>query len=73
MVVARIYNVHGSRDYLVGWDILWGPIWSSRCGAIQFPDAASASEAIATAIAIVRPSPWIVPDFGGGSTYSVEV
>ena len=63
-VVRRVYNRYGSADFLLGWDLLWGPIWGgSRRNALTF-GAAGAQEAVETAIAIMAPRPWCVPDFG---------
>ena len=62
-VVKRSYG-RMNDDFLIGWDILWGPIWSGRRQALTFADASAASEAAGTAIACMTPVPWIVPDFG---------
>jgi|GEM_PF-3323310 len=63
-VVRRIYNRHGDADFLIGWDIIWGPVWSRPRGNALTFDAGEVRRAVESAVAIMAPRPWCVPDFG---------
>jgi hypothetical protein len=70
--VKRAYNKWNS-DYLVGFDLIWGPIWGgSRTNAVPFTTATAAESAMDDAVACMRPVAWRVPDFGSSSTLSVS-
>ena len=53
------------QDYLLEWDVIWGPVWTgSRERAKRFGSYEAAHEEAITAVAIMKPTPWCVPDFG---------
>ena len=71
-IVTRRYGA-GNADYLLGWDILWGPVWvGSRRHAMTFATMERAADAAETALAIMAPVPWCVPDFGSTHTVTAE-
>jgi len=63
-IVRRIYNQRGNADFLIGWDIIWGPMWGGLRGNALTFDALGAWRAVESAVAIMAPRPWCVPDFG---------
>ena len=72
-VVRRRYNSRGDCDFLMSWDVVWGPVWvGSRALAIRFADGSAARWAAEAARACMRPQPWIVPDFGSSSVVHVS-
>ena len=59
-----------SEDYLMSWDIIWGPVWiGSQAMALKFSDNDKAHEAARTAIVCMKPVPWIVPMLGYSDVY----
>lgn len=63
-LVKRTHGKAGWRDYLAGWDIIWGPVWGAHRAAIEFTTSAAAREALTTANVIMAPVPWRVPHLG---------
>lgn len=63
-IVTRQYGQYG-RDYLLEWDIIWGPMWTGSVKqARRFSDLDKANYAAVTAIKCMTPVPWTVPDLG---------
>lgn len=65
--VRRIYNRYGDADFLIGWDIIWGPVWGGLHSDALVFNAIGAARAAESARDIMRPRPWCVPDFGNES------
>jgi ribonuclease PH len=61
------------EDYLIGFDVIWGPIWCiNDKGALRFPSISKADVALFDAADIMRPKAWCVPDYGAATTLWVE-
>ena len=71
-IVTRTYGKYRNTDYLTAFDIIWGPVWTgARKNAVTFETAAKAEYAMDAAVAIMRPRPFMVPDFGSDHTLEV--
>ncbi len=57
--------VKWGHTYLIGWDVIWGPMWSlCHERALTFETLRDAGRAQETARAIMQPVAWRVPNFG---------
>jgi hypothetical protein len=70
-IVERLHGRH-QRDYLIGFDPIWGGTWSlSGAKAMRFESEAKAETAMDDVVAIGRPVSWRMPDFGFRPTFTV--
>ena len=70
--VRRSYGKHRNTDFLKKWDVIWVPVWTGDPKqAKRFDNMRKAEEAMDTAVMLMRPAPWCVPDFGVLSTVDI--